>query len=202
MDNSGTVVACYDYNPYGRRAKLSGSFDSDFGFTGHYCHAPSGLHFAPFRGYSAELGRWISRDPVESIIGEMAEILPEGSNLYAYVLNNPVRWNDPEGLIIPGDPDPTDEILIIIACKRLYDLYKASKGAKRAVELAKHLKKMRDANKSLADLKRKCPKGKKDQDEWQAKIKKLENEIKGHKKEISQKWPEALDKDGNETCPQ
>ena len=96
VNNSGGVVARYDYDPYGRRTKLSGTFDSDFGFTGHYYHAPSGLHFAPFRAYSAELGRWLSRDP----LGES-----DGPNLYGYVRGNPVNWIDPLGLItiaIPG----------------------------------------------------------------------------------------------------
>ena len=88
-NNSGTVVARYDYDPYGRRTKLSGSFNSDFGFTGHYFHQQSGLHFAPYRAYSADLGRWLSRDP----IGEAG-----GINLYGYVGNNPVNLWDPEGL--------------------------------------------------------------------------------------------------------
>jgi len=89
VNNSGSVVARYDYDPYGRRTKLSGTFDSDFGFTGHYFHAPSGLHFAPFRAYSAELGRWLSRDPIEE---------EGGINLYRYVSNRPVTAVDPLGL--------------------------------------------------------------------------------------------------------
>jgi RHS repeat-associated protein len=89
VNNSGSIVARYDYDPYGRRTKLSGAFDSDFGFTGHYYHVPSGLHFAPFRAYSAELGRWISRDP----IGESG-----GINLYGYVAASPVSMWDPLGL--------------------------------------------------------------------------------------------------------
>ena len=89
VNNSGSVVARYDYDPYGRRTKLSGAFDSDFGFTGHYYHVPSGLHFAPFRAYSAELGRWLSRDPIEE---------EGGINLYAYVVNSPVDWADLLGL--------------------------------------------------------------------------------------------------------
>jgi RHS repeat-associated protein len=98
VNNSGGVVARYDYDPYGRRTKLSGTFDSDFGFTGHYFHAPSGLHFAPFRAYSADLGRWLSRDPLERSTGRRAETLPEGPNLYAYVSNDPVHFVDPLGL--------------------------------------------------------------------------------------------------------
>ena len=89
VDNSGAVVARYDYDPYGRRTKLSGSFDSDFGFTGHYFHEPSDFHFAPFRAYSAELGRWINRDPIQEL---------GGVNLYGYVMNSPSNFVDPLGL--------------------------------------------------------------------------------------------------------
>ena len=89
VNSIGAVVARYDYDPYGRRTKLSGTFDADFGFTGHYYHAPSGLHFAPFRAYSAELGRWLSRDPIKEA---------GGINLYRYVSNQPVTGIDPLGL--------------------------------------------------------------------------------------------------------
>jgi RHS repeat-associated protein len=88
-DSSGAVQARYDYDVYGRRAKLSGSLDADFGFTGHYYHQPSGLHHALYRAYDADLGRWLNRDP----IGEK-----EGINLYGYVGNNPIYWTDPLGL--------------------------------------------------------------------------------------------------------
>jgi RHS repeat-associated protein len=91
VDLSLNVVARYDYDPYGRREQTVGEgiFDVDWGFTGHYFHKASGLHLAPFRAYSAELGRWLSRDP----IGES-----DGANLYAYVHNNPVNFVDPLGL--------------------------------------------------------------------------------------------------------
>jgi RHS repeat-associated protein len=91
-DSSGTVQARYDYDPYGRRTKLSGSLDSDFGFTGHYYHQPSALHLALYRAYDTDLGRWISRDPLEA-----AEFV-QGPNLYGYVANVPLRYVDPFGL--------------------------------------------------------------------------------------------------------
>jgi RHS repeat-associated protein len=87
-DSSGAVVARYDYDPYGRRTQISGETDFEFGFTGHYYHAQSGLHLAPFRAYSADLGRWLSRDP----IGEAG-----GLNLYGYVGNDPMNDLDPDG---------------------------------------------------------------------------------------------------------
>src|SRR5258705_10932475 len=50
-DGAGAIRARYDYDPYGRRTKVSGDLDADFGFTGHYVHAPSGLYMALFRAY-------------------------------------------------------------------------------------------------------------------------------------------------------
>jgi RHS repeat-associated protein len=96
-DSSSAVQARYDYDPYGRRTKLSGSIDADFGFTGHYYHEPSGLHLTLHRSYSADLGRWLSRDPVPQ-----SEFLQDGPNLYAYVANNPITKTDPLGLQTPN----------------------------------------------------------------------------------------------------
>ncbi len=89
LNSTGGVVARYSYDPYGRVTKVSGTVDSDFLYTGHYNHLPSGLAIAPYREYSAELGRWLSRDP----IGEAG-----GINLYGYVSNNPINFWDPLGL--------------------------------------------------------------------------------------------------------
>jgi RHS repeat-associated protein len=91
-DSSGVVQARYDYDPYGRRTKVSGSLDADFGFTGHYYHQASGLYLALYRAYDSDLGRWISRDPLEN-----AEFL-QGPNLYGYVRNSPTGQLDPIGL--------------------------------------------------------------------------------------------------------
>ena len=88
-DSAGTLRARYEYDAYGRRTRVSGDLEADFGFTGHHFHPASGLHLAPFRAYDSNLGRWISRDP----LGE-----PDGPNLYAYVRNDPINATDPLGL--------------------------------------------------------------------------------------------------------
>jgi RHS repeat-associated protein len=93
MTNStGGVEARYDYDPYGRRTKITGALDVDFGYTGHYFHAPSGLNLTLYRAYNPALGRWLSRDPLQD-----AELL-QGPNLYAYVSNAPITTIDPFGL--------------------------------------------------------------------------------------------------------
>jgi RHS repeat-associated protein len=90
-DNSGNIVARYDYDPYGRITKVSGSEDAAFGYAGYFTHAPSGLGLTLFRAYDANLGRWISRDP----IGEK-----DSTDLYQFVRNNPIEKIDPLGLYL------------------------------------------------------------------------------------------------------
>lgn len=88
-DTAKVIRARYDYDPCGRLTKVSGDLEANFGFTGFYRHATSGLDLTLYRAYDSEHGRWISRDP----IGENG-----GLNLYGYVGNNPLRYLDPLGL--------------------------------------------------------------------------------------------------------
>jgi RHS repeat-associated protein len=91
-DSSGAIRASYTYDPFGRATKTGGDVDADFGFAGMFWSNEAGLALTRFRVYDAELGRWLSRDP---LVG--AE-LKEGPNLYAYVGNEPVNRVDPSGL--------------------------------------------------------------------------------------------------------
>lgn len=86
---SGTVVARYDYDPYGRSTTVLGTTPTDFNFTGLYRHSKSNLDLAVYRAYDPDLGRWLNRDP----IGEAG-----GINLYGYVANDPVNGLDLLGL--------------------------------------------------------------------------------------------------------
>ncbi len=88
-DNAQVVRARYEYDPYGRMTKLSGDRDSFLTYTGHVWHAQSGMNLTLFRAYDPELGRWISRDPIEE---------GGGINTYAYANANPIYFFDPLGL--------------------------------------------------------------------------------------------------------
>jgi RHS repeat-associated protein len=111
MDNSGNLRARYSYDPHGRRSKISGDVDADFGFANMFWSPEVNLSLTHFRAYDPELGRWLSRDPLKD-----AELMA-GQNLYAYVENNPVNLIDPLGLqageiveVIAGElRDLTDE---------------------------------------------------------------------------------------------
>src|SRR5437588_12635141 len=85
----GTVVARYDYDPYGRSTTVLGTTPTDFNFTGLYRHSKSNLDLAVYRAYDPDLGRWLSRDPLK------AAELRQGTNLFAYVGDNPINLFDP-----------------------------------------------------------------------------------------------------------
>jgi RHS repeat-associated protein len=89
VNDSGSIVAEYGYDPFGRETAVLETTASDFGFIGMYRHTRSGLNLTWFRPYNNSLGRWISRDPLEEEVGP---------NLYAYAANNPIMNIDPFGL--------------------------------------------------------------------------------------------------------
>jgi RHS repeat-associated protein len=86
----GTVVARYDYDPYGRSTTVLETTPTDFNFTGLYRHSKSNLDLAVYRAYDPDLGRWLSRDPIAET---------GGLNLYAYVKNSSLVAIDPSGLL-------------------------------------------------------------------------------------------------------
>jgi RHS repeat-associated protein len=94
-DSSGTTQGQYAYDPFGQKTKLQGSSSSDFQYAGYYFHASSGLSLTQTRLYSASLARWINRDLIEEA---------GGINLYAYVVNNPIRYIDSTGRICSPPP--------------------------------------------------------------------------------------------------
>ena len=98
MSSAGSLVAEYTFDVYGRATKIQESLASDFQYAGYYMHAPSGLSLPVHRVYSANLGRWINREPRGESQGS--------NNLYAYVHNRPATFVDSEGTfdtgLVPG----------------------------------------------------------------------------------------------------
>jgi RHS repeat-associated protein len=99
-DAGRNIRASYKYDFYGRRTKVSGDLDADFGFTGLFYHQLSQLSLAVYREYDPNTGRWLSRDPYRDKFGNSAE-LALGPNVYQYVSNSPILSTDPLGLWSP-----------------------------------------------------------------------------------------------------
>ena len=114
-DETGALVEASRYDPYGTATVLTGAgvdgvwFTEDdytdaasfvrmpFGFTGQRFDEGTGLSYYKNRYYSAELGRFVSRDPIGYEGGS--------ANLYQYVGSSPVTWSDPLGLKLDNSPN-------------------------------------------------------------------------------------------------
>jgi len=99
-DASGARVSAMRYTPFGETRV--GDAPTDRRFTGQRQEAGIGLYDYGARFYSSGLGRFVSAD---SIIPDPKN--PQALNRYSYVLNNPLRFNDPTGHFYGPDPyDP------------------------------------------------------------------------------------------------
>jgi RHS repeat-associated protein len=121
IDASGAVRARYAYDPFGRRTKVAGDLDADFGFAGMFWTSEASLSVTRFRPYDPQLGRWLSRDPLKD-----AESV-EGWNLYAYVRNNPANQVDPLGLCCEKQSSNLSHAIEKAdqACSDIYAVYAA-----------------------------------------------------------------------------
>jgi RHS repeat-associated protein len=88
VDEAGNWVNREEYTPYGETS--FGSFARKrYRFSGKERDEESGLFYFGFRYYAPHLARWMSCDPAGAV---------DGSNLYCYVSDNPIRLKDAVGL--------------------------------------------------------------------------------------------------------
>ena len=107
-DGTGNVISRRDFMPFGEEAFVgTGSRATGHGytsngdstkqkFTGYERDVESNLDFAQERYHDFELGRFRSPDPLNE---SMDQLLPQSMNRYTYVMNNPLFFIDPSGLI-------------------------------------------------------------------------------------------------------
>jgi len=156
INTSAVVQERYGFSAFGVRRVLAADFSGRsssnfgwlFGFHGQFLDVDSGYSNYGYRYYAAELGRWLSRDP----IGEVS-----GANLYDFVGNSPVNRTDFFGLCTkavvserfevteglysnPIDPEVKEKILMgMTAMEKVTRLTKAAqaKGAAATVDAAR-----------------------------------------------------------------
>jgi RHS repeat-associated protein len=98
----GNLVANYRYDAFGNTLAASGNYASlnKYRFSTKPIDSEissTQLYYYGYRFYSADLGRFISRDPMFEVIGEIPE-LTQGANLYAFVQNSSINSFDLFGL--------------------------------------------------------------------------------------------------------
>lgn len=93
-NTNGSVIESYSYNSFSKitikdqdgRDILQSQFNNSYTYTGRRLDSESNLYYYRNRMYDANLGRFLSKDPLGYI---------DGLNLYAYVMNNPLKYVDP-----------------------------------------------------------------------------------------------------------
>jgi RHS repeat-associated protein len=91
-DASGQVLWQAQYAPFGSAQTTSATgFELQLRLPGQYADAETGLHYNRHRYYDPAQGQYLSPDPLG---------MPNGPNGYAYVRFNPLRYIDPEGLVL------------------------------------------------------------------------------------------------------
>lgn len=95
----GTIVQRIDYDEFGNIINDTNPGFQPFGFAGGIYDQHTKLTRFGARDYDAETGRWTAKDPIRFAGGD--------TNLYGYVMNDPVNFVDPWGLD-GSDPDSED----------------------------------------------------------------------------------------------
>lgn len=90
-DNAGNAISSSEYRPYGSQA-LSAAEDGP-GYAGHVSDTDSGLVYMQARYYDAEMGRFLSTDPISPAPGDLF-----GFARYSYASGNPISGTDPTGM--------------------------------------------------------------------------------------------------------
>ncbi len=90
IQDSGAALATYTYGPFGedQATQVQQGFANAYTYTGRERDG-SGLYYYRARYYLAEVGRFLTPDPIG---------LRGGINPYAYVGSNPINFTDPFGL--------------------------------------------------------------------------------------------------------
>jgi RHS repeat-associated protein len=102
---AGAVVDCNAMYPYGEQDTTICTTSNSIWdkFTGYRLDPETGLEYDHARYYNPSLGRFMSADPFAGNVGN-----PQSMNRYPYVVNNPLRFTDPTGMLLCGmcfDPD-------------------------------------------------------------------------------------------------
>lgn len=102
-NSSGVVVWKADYKPFGEENSTSGPAANDRRFVGKEKDEETGLSYFGARYENAKIGRFIAPDPVRAVDSKTSKTNekmlanPQRLNTYAYALNNPYRFIDPDG---------------------------------------------------------------------------------------------------------
>lgn len=92
-NSQGQIVWRAEYDAFGVSTINQESIKNPLRYPGQYQDDETGLHYNYFRYYDPSQGRYLREDPIG---------LAGGLNLYSYAYQNPVKYFDPTGEIVPA----------------------------------------------------------------------------------------------------
>ncbi|MGI6359594.1 MAG: RHS repeat-associated core domain-containing protein [Acholeplasmatales bacterium] len=99
VNSSGSILVTYDYDAYGNiinvtdNSGINLSYINPYRYRSYRYDNETGYYYLNQRYYDPSIGRFISRDD----IGYIDPSDSRGLNLYAYCMNNPIMYVDPDG---------------------------------------------------------------------------------------------------------
>ena len=134
-NNTGVVVNNYEYTPFGKLYSSNEQVEQPFKFSAEYTDTETNLVYYNFRYYNPELGRWLSRDPIEEY---------GGWNIYCFIDNDSINYTDFLGLKIKVCGTDAEK-------KEINDMIKKLKDSKDKdgcpTQIAKDIKDLEKSNK-------------------------------------------------------
>jgi RHS repeat-associated protein len=86
---AGALANTYTFDSFGNATASTGTLTNPFQYTGRDNDSETGLYYYRARYFDPRVGRFISEDPLG---------VRDHLNMYAYVRNNPINFDDPLGL--------------------------------------------------------------------------------------------------------
>ncbi len=86
---AGSLANTYTFDSFGNVTASTGTLTNPFQYTGRDNDSETGLYYYRARYFDPRVGRFISEDPLG---------VRDHLNMYAYVHNNPINFDDPLGL--------------------------------------------------------------------------------------------------------
>ena len=100
-NTAGALGQTYTFDSFGNQTASSGSLTNPFRYTGREFDSETNLYFYRARYYDPKAGRFLSEDPFG---------IRDNLNMYVYVHNNAVNFDDPFGLYALKGFSVADEV--------------------------------------------------------------------------------------------
>jgi RHS repeat-associated protein len=122
LDDTARIISYEEYHPYGTTAYQATDASRQvpakrYRYTGMERDDETGLNYHTARYYLPWLGRWSAADPIG---------IGDGTNMYSYTSNNPVRLKDPGGTDGNNTTTAKDDL-----DSHIHAMNKPKKGAKK-----------------------------------------------------------------------